>query len=66
MHAQGLETRNRWADLWRRDDGAQAIEYALIVGVISIVLAVSLRDAAGTNFSDFIAKVGGCLTGTCN
>jgi pilus assembly protein Flp/PilA len=44
------------------DDGAQVIEYALIIAVVSIVLVVALRDITGTNFSGFINRVSTCLT----
>ncbi|HZX28872.1 MAG TPA: Flp family type IVb pilin [Telluria sp.] len=44
------------------EDGAQVVEYALIIAVVSITLIVALRDLSGTNFSDFITRVGTCLT----
>ena len=47
------------------DDGAQVIEYALIIAVVSIGLVVAL-DGVGGNFATFVANVGTCLTtGTC-
>jgi pilus assembly protein Flp/PilA len=46
----------------RDEDGAQVIEYALIIAVVSITLVVALRDLTGSNFSDFITRVGTCLT----
>jgi pilus assembly protein Flp/PilA len=49
------------------EDGAQIIEYALIIAVVSIILVVGLRDLTGTNFSGFINRVSTCLTagGSC-
>jgi pilus assembly protein Flp/PilA len=49
------------------EDGAQIIEYALIIAVVSIILVVALRGLTGTNFSGFINRVTTCLTagGTC-
>lgn len=44
------------------DDGAQVIEYALIIAVVSIALVVALRGVANGNLSDFIARVNNCLT----
>jgi len=44
------------------DDGAQVVEYALIIAVVSIILVVALRDITGANFSGFIARVATCLT----
>ena len=47
------------------EDGAQIIEYALIIAVVSIVLVIALRDLTGTNFNGFITRVANCLTATC-
>jgi pilus assembly protein Flp/PilA len=48
------------------DDGAQVVEYALIIAVVSIILVVALRNLTGTSFSGFISRVEACLTGgTC-
>jgi pilus assembly protein Flp/PilA len=46
----------------RDDEGAQVVEYALIIAVVSIVLVVALKNLTGTSFSGFINKVGACLT----
>ena len=50
----------------RDDDGAQVIEYALIIAVVSIALVVALKGltANGGGFSTFIATVTKCLTTT--
>ena len=48
------------------EDGAQIIEYALIIAVVSIVLVIALRDLTGSNFNGFISRVATCLTNaTC-
>jgi len=48
------------------EDGAQVIEYCLIVAVISIALVVSLRGILGSDFSGFIGRVNSCLmTSNC-
>ena len=48
------------------DDGAQVVEYALIIAVVSIALTLALRGlTTGTTFSAFIARVNTCLTTTC-
>ena len=44
------------------DEGAQVIEYALIIAVVSIILVVALRNLTGSNFSGFITRVQTCLT----
>lgn len=47
------------------EDGAQVVEYALIIAVISIFLVIALRGLTnGTGFSTFINRVTTCLTGT--
>ena len=48
------------------EDGAQVIEYALIIAVVSIALILLLDNLIGTDFNTFIDRVGNCLTGpTC-
>jgi len=47
------------------EEGAQVIEYALIIAVVSIFLVIALRGLAeGGFFGTFIARVGACLNGT--
>jgi pilus assembly protein Flp/PilA len=47
------------------EDGAQVVEYALIIAVVSIFLVIALRGlTGGTGFSTFINRVTNCLTGT--
>ncbi|RSZ55432.1 Flp family type IVb pilin [Massilia atriviolacea] len=62
-----LNTANRRIGAFLRDDeGAQVVEYALIIAVVSIILVVALRNLTGTSFSGFISRVEACLTGgTC-
>jgi pilus assembly protein Flp/PilA len=48
------------------DEGAQVVEYALIIAVVSITLVIALRGLNGTMFTTFIARVTNCLTtSTC-
>ncbi len=52
----------------QEEDGAQVIEYALIIAVVSIalVIALSALTANGGGFSTFIGRVTNCLTtATC-
>jgi len=44
------------------EDGAQVVEYALIIAVVSIALVVALRALTGVTFTDFIDRVNVCLT----
>jgi pilus assembly protein Flp/PilA len=46
----------------RDDEGAQVVEYALIIAVVSIILVVALRNLTGTSFDGFIQRVATCLT----
>jgi pilus assembly protein Flp/PilA len=46
----------------QEDEGAQVVEYALIIAVVSIILVVALRNLTGTSFDGWIARVGTCLT----
>ena len=49
------------------EDGAQIVEYALIIAVVSIALVIALQGLTqGAYFSNFIGRVSNCLTtSTC-
>lgn len=53
----------------REEDGAQVVEYALIVSVVSIGMVLALGDSTTgitSKFAAFVTRVGTCLsTGTC-
>jgi pilus assembly protein Flp/PilA len=46
----------------KEEEGAQVVEYALIIAVVSIALVVALKTLNGANFTTFIGRVGTCLT----
>ena len=48
----------------RDEEGAQVVEYALIIAVVSIALVVALKalTAGGGGFTTFISRVTSCLT----
>jgi pilus assembly protein Flp/PilA len=61
--------KNGTGKFLRDEEGAQVVEYALIIAVVSIVLVLALAKiadggAAGP-FGLFIARVTTCLTGVC-
>ena len=48
------------------EEGAQVVEYALIIAVVSIILVIALQALGGGQFNTFIARVTNCLTtATC-
>jgi pilus assembly protein Flp/PilA len=48
----------------KNESGAQVVEYALIIAVISILLIIALQPlATGTSFGDFVDRVVTCLGG---
>lgn len=50
------------------EEGAQVVEYALIIAVVSIALVLALKalTASGGGFASFITRVSNCLTtSTC-
>lgn len=61
---------NKVATFGKEEHGAQVIEYALIIAVVSIALVVALNalTAGGGGFSQFITRVTNCLKtgGTCS
>lgn len=48
------------------EEGAQVVEYALIIAVVSIALVIALSTLTtnGGSFGTFIGRVVTCLTGT--
>ncbi|SFH93289.1 pilus assembly protein Flp/PilA [Collimonas sp. OK307] len=50
------------------EEGAQVVEYALIIAVVSIALVLALKGlTTGTTFSTFISRVNNCLsTSNCS
>jgi pilus assembly protein Flp/PilA len=48
----------------KEEDGAQVVEYALIIAVVSIALVIALQalTAGGGGFATFITRVTTCLT----
>jgi pilus assembly protein Flp/PilA len=58
---------NYFRTFLRDEEGAQVIEYALIIAVVSIALVIALSAITGTNFSGFITRISNCLVGpTCS
>ena len=55
------------ASFAKDEEGAQVVEYALIIAVVSIALVLALKGLtdAGGGFALFIARVKVCLTATC-
>ncbi|GAB3463131.1 hypothetical protein GCM10027321_25470 [Massilia terrae] len=48
----------------KEDEGAQVVEYALIIAVVSIALVIALSSLNNGSFTNFIARVTNCLTTT--
>ena len=59
--------KNSVGSFAKEEDGAQVVEYALIIAVVSIALVVALQAlTTGTTFSTWIGRVNTCLTtATC-
>lgn len=50
----------------KEEEGAQVVEYALIIAVVSIALVLALKGLTSTTggFTSFITRVAACLTST--
>lgn len=46
----------------REEEGAQIVEYALIIAAVSLLLIVILQNLTNSDFQTFVTKVGTCLT----
>jgi pilus assembly protein Flp/PilA len=55
-------TRNFIGSFLQDEEGAQIVEYALIIAVVSLILIVALQQLNGGSFTTFIQMVGTCLT----
>jgi pilus assembly protein Flp/PilA len=56
--------KNGTGKFLRDEEGAQVVEYALIIGLVSIALAVALAGMTPGLFTAFIARVQACLAGS--
>ncbi len=52
--------RNALLRLRRRDDGASAVEYGLLVALIAVIIAVAVATL-GTNLQTKFEQVGNCV-----
>jgi pilus assembly protein Flp/PilA len=51
-------------DFARDEEGAQVVEYALIIAVVSIAIVAALRGVVTDgSFTGFIARIKTCLSG---
>ena len=58
--------KNGAVNFARDEEGAQIVEYALIIAVVSLGMILLLKVLVTTNFSTWIARVGTCLgAGPC-
>ena len=54
------------ANFAREDEGAQVVEYSLIIAVVSIGLILLMQNGAlFIGFTTWMTRVITCLTGTC-
>ena len=56
--------KNGAVNFSRDEEGAQVVEYALIIAVVSLGMILLLKALVGTSFSTWINRVGNCLTTT--
>ena len=61
--------KNAISKFARDEEGAQVVEYALIIAVVSIALVLALGSSTtgiSSKFAAFVTRIGTCLTtGTC-
>ncbi len=55
--------KNGAVNFVRDEEGAQIVEYALIIAVVSIVLIVAMQALTGVSFTTWVGRVSTCLTG---
>lgn len=57
-------TQKMITDFAREEEGAQVVEYGMIIGAVSIALVGALMLLNGSNFSGLVNRVQTCLAGT--
>jgi len=64
LYKMMLALKKGAVDFGRDEEGAQIVEYGLIIAVVSIALVIALSAIAGGAgpFGAFIARVTSCLT----
>ena len=62
MHSFLKAAGNAIRSFGRDEQGAQVVEYALIIAVVSIILVVALSRLTVVSFDGWIARVTTCLT----
>jgi len=62
-----IDSQSLFARFLRDEDGAQLVEYALIIAVISIAMVLALQPVfVSGQIGSFITRLSNCLTGpTC-
>lgn len=57
---KGVRMKQQLLQLWRDEDGATAIEYALIAGLIAVVLIATLTTL-GEDIKEVFTKIGSAI-----
>ena len=66
MNKLRMAINNSIRSFAKDEEGAQVVEYALIIAVVSIALVLGLQSLGGGSFATFIGRVTSCLTtATC-
>jgi len=59
-----IDSQSLFARFLRDEDGAQLVEYALIIAVISIAMVLALQPVfVSGQIGSFITRLSNCLTG---
>jgi len=56
-------TKRLIANFACEEEGAQVVEYGMIIGAVSIALVVALKALNAVAFNDLLNRIGNCLSG---
>lgn len=56
-------TQKMIAEFAHDEEGAQVVEYGMIIGAVSITLVVALKALNGVGFSGLVTRITNCLSG---
>lgn len=59
-------SKNMIAQFAREEEGAQIVEYGMIIGAISLVLIGLLATLRNQDFSGLVTKIQACLSGNAS
>ena len=62
LQASGIYMKNFMVKLWKDEEGAEVVEWALVIGLV-VVVAIAAYSFMGTTVSSVVSSVANTLAG---